>query len=159
MTEEEAKKAAGIKVDVTSDSYYQLQAKNFDVVYLLEADASTLATRKEASDGVEQTDLLESLKAMAYDEKKMSFRGSNASEFLQCVMSDIALNASRANIFSKNFTDIAGVIDNQRISISGMDEDEEALNLIKFQNGYNLASKMIQTLTEIYDRLILETGV
>lgn len=159
MTEEEAKKAAGIKVDVTSDSYYQLQAKNFDVVYLLEADASTLATRQEASDGVEQTDLLQSLKAMAYDEKKMSFRGSNASEFLQCVLSDIALNASRANIFSKNFTDIAGVIDNQRISISGVDEDEEALNLIKFQNGYNLASKMIQTLTEIYDRLILETGV
>ena len=85
--------------------------------------------------------------------------GSNASEFLQCVLSDIALNASRANIFSQNFTDIAGVIDNQRISISGVDEDEEALNLIKFQNGYNLASKMIQTFTEIYDRLILETGV
>ena len=32
-------------------------------------------------------------------------------------------------------------------------------NLVKYQNGYNLASKMIQTLTEIYDRLILETGV
>ena len=38
-------------------------------------------------------------------------------------------------------------------------EDEEAVNLVKYQNGYNLASKMIQTLTEIYDRLILETGV
>jgi flagellar hook-associated protein 1 FlgK len=136
-----------------------MQAMNFDVLYTLEADASLLATRKEFSDGVEQTDLLDELKSMAYDEKKMSFRGSNASEFLQCVLSDIALNASRANIFSQNFTDIAGVIDNQRISISGVDEDEEALNLIKFQNGYNLASKMIQTFTEIYDRLILETGV
>ena len=40
-----------------------------------------------------------------------------------------------------------------------VDEDEEAVNLVKFQNGYNLASKMIQTLTEIYDKLILETGV
>lgn len=159
MTEEEAKKAAGIRVDVSSDSYYKLQAKNFDILYTLEADASTLATRKEFSDGVEQTDLLEELKSMSYDEKQMNFRGSNASEFLQCVLSDIALNASRANIFNKNFSDIKGVIDNQRISISGVDEDEEAINLIKFQNGYNLASKMIQTLTEIYDRLILETGV
>lgn len=159
MTEEEAKKAAGMKVDVTSDSYYKLQAENFDILYVLEADASLLATRKNFSDGVEQADLLEDLKNMAYDETKMSFRGSNASEFLQCVLSDIALNASRANIFNKNFTDIAGVIENQRISISGVDEDEEAINLIKFQNGYNLASKMIQTLTEIYDRLILETGV
>lgn len=159
MTEEEAKKAAGMKVDVTSDSYYKLQAENFDILYILEADASLLATRKNFADGVEQADLLEELKNMVYDEKQMSFRGSNASEFLQCILSDIALNASRANIFSKNFTDISGVIENQRISISGVDEDEEAINLIKFQNGYNLASKMIQTLTEIYDRLILETGV
>jgi flagellar hook-associated protein 1 FlgK len=45
------------------------------------------------------------------------------------------------------------------LSISGVDEDEEAVNLVKYQNAYNLASKMIQTLTEIYDRLILETGV
>ena len=159
MTEEEAKKAAGMKVDVNSDSYYRLTAKNFSVLFALEAEPAGLATRKTLADGVEQNDLLEALRSMAYDENQMNFRGSSASEFLQCVVGDIALNASRANIFSKNFTDIAGVIDNQRISISGVDEDEEAINLIKFQNGYNLASKMIQTLTEIYDRLILETGV
>ena len=34
-----------------------------------------------------------------------------------------------------------------------------AVNLVKYQNAYTLASKMIQTLTEVYDRLILETGV
>ena len=50
-------------------------------------------------------------------------------------------------------------IDNQRISISGVDEDEEAVSLVKFQNAYTLASKMIQTLTEVYDQLILRTGV
>ena len=93
------------------------------------------------------------------DDSKMSFRGCNASEFLQCILSDVALNASRANTFYASFKDISNTIDNQRISISGVDEDEEAVNLVKYQNGYNLASKMIQTLTEIYDRLILETGV
>ena len=35
----------------------------------------------------------------------------------------------------------------------------EAVNLVKYQNSYTLASKMISTLTEVYDRLILETGV
>ena len=34
-----------------------------------------------------------------------------------------------------------------------------AYNLVKYQNAYTLASKMIQTLTEVYDRLILQTGV
>ncbi len=159
MTEEEAKAAAGITIDVTSDSYYKLTAKNFGVLEALQGDASRLATRKSLSDGVEQKDLLNDLRNMVYDEEQMSFRGSNASEFLQCILSDVALNANRANTFSKNFSNIAGVIDNQRLSISGVDEDEEAINLIKYQNGYNLSSKMIQTLTEIYDRLILETGV
>lgn len=159
MTEEEAKAAAGMTIDVTDDSYYKLEANNFGVLEALQADASLLATRKELSDGVEQNDLLTELRNMVYDENQMSFRGSNASEFLQCILSDIALNASRANTFSQNFSDIAGVIDNQRLSISGVDEDEEAINLIKYQNGYSLASKMIQTLTEVYDRLILETGV
>ena len=33
------------------------------------------------------------------------------------------------------------------------------MDLIKFQNAYNLSSKMVSVMAEIYDRLILETGV
>ena len=159
MSEEEAKKEATLRVNVADDSYYQLTAKNLGILTAVLENSNLLATRNEMSDGVEQNDLVADLKDMAYNKNIMSFRGCNASEFLQCVLGDVALNASRANTFSKNYVNIAGVIDNQRLSISGVDEDEEALNLVKYQNGYNLASKMIQTLTEIYDRLILETGV
>lgn len=148
-----------VTVNVSDDSYYRMTAKNFAVLAAMEIDPTLLATKFEQGDGVEQNDLLEALGTMAYDKTKMSFRGASASEFLQCVLSDVALNASSANTFQRNYTNIAGVIDTQRISISGVDEDEEAVNLVKYQNGYNLASKMIQTLTEIYDKLILETGV
>lgn len=154
-------KTAGSKVTVkvNDDSYYRLTAKNFDILDAMEQDPSMMANRYDSADGVEQNDLLNDLKNLATDKTKMSFRGCNASEFLQCILSDVALNASRANTFYASFKDISATIDNQRISISGVDEDEEAVNLVKYQNGYNLASKMIQTLTEIYDRLILETGV
>ena len=54
---------------------------------------------------------------------------------------------------------MSNVINNQRISVFGVDSDEEAVSLVKYKNAYNLASKMIQTFTEIYDRLILNTGV
>ena len=50
-------------------------------------------------------------------------------------------------------------ITNQRLSFSGVDEDEEALDIVKYQNAYNLASRMIQCMTEMYDKLINETGV
>lgn len=148
-----------ITIDVNDDSYYRLTAGNLNILDALQADPGLLSNRKDEGDGVEQNDLLEELKAMAYDKDIMNFRGCSASEFLQCILSDVALNASSANTFYSNYTNISYTIDNQRISISGVDEDEEAVNLVKYQNGYNLASKMIQTLTEIYDRLILETGV
>lgn len=146
-------------VSATDDSYYRLTAKNFSILAAMENDPGMLATKYSVSDGVEKTDLLKDLKDMAYNKEKMSFRGASASEFLQCVLSDVALNASRANTFQECYTNISASIEVQRLSISGVDEDEEAVNLVKYQNAYNLASKMIQTLTEIYDRLILETGV
>ena len=141
------------------DSYYRMTAMNFAILAAITLDPSRMANRYAQGDGVEQNDLLNDLKRLATDKDKMSFRGCSASEFLQCVLSDVALNAQRANTFYRSFTDISGTIDVQRMSISGVDEDEEAVSLVKYQHGYNLACQMIQTLSEMYDRLILETGV
>lgn len=152
-------KGGDVDVDVSDDSYYRLTAKNFAVLNALDKNPSLIATKSNNGDGVEQGDLLKSLENMLNTKESTSFRGASPSEFLQTVLSDVALNASRSNIFKESFSQISYTIDNQRTSISGVDEDEEAINLVKYQNGYNLASKMIQTLTEIYDRLILQTGV
>jgi len=145
--------------NTTTDSYYMMTALNMDILTAMELNPGLLANRKNVGDGVEQNDLIEELNDLATDKDKMSFRGSSASEFLQCILSDVALNAKRAEVFYQSFSDIAYTVDTQRNSISGVDEDEEAINLVKYQNGYNLACKMIQTLTEVYDRLILQTGV
>ena len=149
-----------VSVAVNDDSYYRLTGKNFAIFGTIENNPQMMATKYSTADGVEKNnDLLSDLKVMAFDKTKISFRGASASEFLTGVLSDVALHASRANSFKDCYSDILNTIDNQRISISGVDEDEEAVNLVKYQNAYNLASKMIQTLTEIYDRLILQTGV
>ena len=80
-------------------------------------------------------------------------------DFLICLMGDAALNANSANTFQSIYSDIEETIQNNRYSVSGVDADEEASNMIKFQNAYNLSSKMISVLCEVYDKLIQETGV
>ncbi len=65
----------------------------------------------------------------------------------------------KQNCFMRTTKNISHTITNQRLSISGVDEDDEALDLVKFQNAYNLASKMISTMAEMYDQLILNTAV
>ena len=152
--------AAGKKtVSVNDDSYYKLTAKNFSVLDAMITDPDLLATKVGKTEGVDEYKNVERLVTMINDETKLSFRGAAASEFLTCILSDIALNANSADTFHANYTNMGKSIDNQRLSISGVDQDEEAVNLVKYQNAYNLASRMIQTMTEIYDRLILQTGV
>ena len=96
---------------------------------------------------------------MDLQENVTMYRGDNASAFLETLLSDIAVDTEKTQIFYKNYYNMESVIANQRMSVFGVDEDEEALNLVKFQNAYNLNAKVISVLSQIYDKLINETGV
>lgn len=139
--------------------YYYLTAGNFAVYKDLIKTPSLLGTRSNAANGVEECEQVTKVISLLTDKNQFSFRGRDAGGFLECVLSDAALNASDANTFYSTYLSLEVSIENQRTSISGVDEDEEAVSLVKYQNSYTLASKMISTLTEVYDRLILETGV
>ena len=145
--------------ELEEDAYYFMTAKNFAVDTDMLLSPSLLATKDVASNGVEASDTVETLLAMFSDKETLSFRGGAANEFLECILADMALSANSANTFAKTYESLKLTINNQRTSISGVDTDEEAVNLVKFQNGYNLASKVIQTMSEMLDRLILQTGV
>ncbi len=145
--------------DLETEDYYFMTAKNFAVNTDMLLNPSMLATKETASNGVEASDTVRELLAMFSDKDTLSFRGGAANEFLECILADMALNANSANTFATTYQSLQLTINNQRTSISGVDTDEEAVNLVKFQNGYNLASQVIQTMTEMLDRLILETGV
>lgn len=138
---------------------YELTAGNFAINEALLKDASLLGTRSSAEVGVEECEKIKEMIELLTSKEKFRFRNGNASQMLEMILSDVALNASNANTFRDTYEGLKTTIDNQRTSISGVDEDEEAVSLVKFQNAYTLSSKMIQTLTEIYDRLILQTGV
>lgn len=142
-----------------SDSYYKLTAANICVSSLCVKNPSLLATTVDITGkgGVDAYDLIEDLAKLKSD--VVLYRGGTADGFLKCMIADISIDTQESEIFSKNYANIASTIESQRMSISGVDEDEEALDLIKFQNAYNLSSKMISVMAEVYDRLILETGV
>ena len=142
-----------------SDSYYKLTAANIRVSNICVKNPELLATTVDITGkgGVDAYDLVEDLAKLKSD--VVLYRGGTADGFLKCMIADISIDTQESKIFSQNYANIASTIESQRMSISGVDEDEEALDLIKFQNAYNLSSKMISVMAEVYDRLILETGV
>lgn len=155
--------------------YYNITAGNVTLLNAVLNNPDLLGTRKDIDDkngignpggdgvdeieGKEQCDQVWAVISMLGDTNQFSFRGRDAGGFLECVLSDSILNSSNAETFYATYFSLETNIDNQRTSISGVDEDEEAMNLVKYENAYTLASKMINVLTEVYDRLILQTGV
>lgn len=147
------------KYSSNDNDYYKLTASNFTVNTSMIKDVDKFGTTVDIKKGVDAQDITEKLLTVPSDKTKASFRGCSAKEFLQCITSDVALAANNAVTFTENYSNISKSVSQTRLSISGVDNDEEALNLVKFQEAYNLSAKVMQIMSEIYDRLILETGV
>lgn len=148
------------ELDADKDNgLYELTAGNITIFDALLNDGALLGTRSSATVGVEECGQIKELVELLNSKAKFEFRNGTAGQLLESLLSDVTLNASHADTSCSTYQGLKTTIDNQRISVSGVDEDEEAVNLVKYQNSYTLASKMIQTMTEVYDRLILQTGV
>jgi flagellar hook-associated protein 1 FlgK len=120
-------------------------------------DPRYFSTTSDVVNGADNSELVDKLMKLQDDVE--IFRGDSASAFLETLLSDVTVDTQKADIFQKNYSNLEASISNQRTSVSGVDEDEEALNLIKYQNAYNLASKVISIMSEMYSKLINETGV
>lgn len=142
----------------TSDSYYRLTASNLKVADACK-DPSIFATAylDDFNNGQDNQSLVEELQKLQKD--VVMYRGSGGDQFLSTLISDVTVDSEESELLSNNYTTIVSTVEKQRTSISGVDEDEEALDLVKFQNAYNLCSKVVQIMSEMYDRLITSTGV
>ena len=139
-----------------SDGSKALTASSVTVNQDLIDNADLLATKYKESDGEANTnlivDLINSKDAKIYD-------GGTGTYFLESIVSDMSIDASKAINFTKNYNNLKTTIQNQRLSVMGVDTDEEAMDLVKFQQAYNLSSKMMTVMNQLYDRLINNTGV
>jgi len=71
----------------------------------------------------------------------------------------MGINSDYASRLSENHESILNSINNSRISVSGVSLDEETTNLIRYQQTYNAASKLISVLDELLDTTINKMGI
>ena len=139
-----------------TNSYFQMNCLNFSVSSKVKDQPDAIATAYSTTNGVEETDLLKDLLAKVNDQGM--FNQGTPTSFIEAMVADIGIYTKEAETASKSQKNIVDAIEIQRMSISGVDTDEEAMNLVRFQNAYNLSAKVIQIMDEIYDKLINYTG-
>lgn len=144
----------------TTDTYYQLTAGNLKVASnVLRKPIEFLGTTSDYQNAVDSGDILKELYSIQEDTKKLSFRGGTANQFLTSIISDMSVDAGKAKSFAEKYDSLVKIVDNQRLSISGVDNDEEGVNLMKYQNAYDLSCQLVKVMQEIYDKLINGTAV
>lgn len=151
----------GIGTITSADSsYYRLNALNWELNSSWKDDPSKVVVsyKEDVEQGnIESRPILDKI-IFGLTDQGMFSQGT-PSQFLQAITTNMAVDISKLQVFSSNQDDIRYTIDGQRKSVSGVDANEEAANLVKFQDLYNLASKVISVLNEVYDKLINATGV
>ncbi len=144
--------------DAIGGNYYQLTAGNAAVNNKsLNVTAGYFASSIRTDTDESEAGIIDMM--LQLESKTQIYRGAGGDQFLRYIISDITVDAQEAEILAANYGDIGSIVDTYRMSVSSVDEDEEGMDLIKFQNAYNLASKIISTMNQMYDRLITQTGV
>ena len=146
----------GISLFVTQTNTDTMTALNITVNPELIKDADKLATRSSAATGQAEADIMEQLRKL---QSEKIFDGGTGAYFLESMVSDMSIDSSNATNMLDNYNNLRTTIQNQRLSIMGVDTDEEAMDMMKFQQAYNLNSKMMSVMNEIYDKLINGTGL
>ena len=157
MTLEEQQAAAdaeGVElIDYIRDN---MTADNWHVNPNIANNPYKLATTYNLTEGVDGQDLITKLANLRDDR---IYTSGNGEDYFQRIVSAIAINTSAAKNMEGSFTSIGKAIVNQRLSISGVDEDEEAMDLVKYQNAYELAAKALSVMAEVLDKLINGTAL
>ncbi|MBE5963185.1 MAG: flagellar hook-associated protein FlgK [Lachnospiraceae bacterium] len=143
--------------DANYGSYYFLTVSNFQVTKDVYSNPRRFAAASTITDGIENSDSVQGLIDLKND--VTMFRQGKPSSFLQTMIAEIGIDSSKASVLSKNQENILNTVKNQRLSVSGVDTEEEAMNLVQHQNAYNLSAKSVSVLNEIYDKLINYMGV
>ena len=150
----------GASLASADSSYYRITALNWGINQDILKDESKLVVsyKEDIEQGNKDAKgVLEKIIA-GMDDRSMFSQGTVA-QFLQAITTSQAVDISKYTAFSKNMNEVATVIDNQRKSVSSVDTNEEASSLVIYQNGFDLASKVISVMNEVYDKLINQTGV
>lgn len=58
-----------------------------------------------------------------------------------------------------NYAMLAGSISDEREAVTGVSHDEEAMNLMRYQQSYVAASRLMTTLDQVLDILLTQTGM
>ncbi|MPN63282.1 hypothetical protein SDC9_211039 [bioreactor metagenome] len=89
----------------------------------------------------------------------LNLGGSSLDNYYSSMIGALGIQKQNAARLTDNQETLVNQIKNWRESTKGVNMDEEMTNMIRFQQGYNAAARILTTMDEMLDKLINGTGV
>lgn len=137
------------------ERYKSITAKNFTVSSDIMNNTDNIATSDMPGENGNIKILNELLKIRSND--GLFYEGA-PEDYMKSLVAGMGIDSQQAQRFMKSQSTIVHQVDNRRMSVSGVDLNEEMTNMVKFQQSYNAAAKLITTMAEIYETLINRLG-
>jgi flagellar hook-associated protein 1 FlgK len=145
--------------NTTTFNYNDLNCRNFTINPILTtAEGWTyLATSSDPAKGESNNDvILDFQKLSSYPSL---FKEGKLLDFIIGTSDHMSIDRNQAINFSFSYQEITMQTDNQRLSVSGVDINEEMMAMIKYQQLYQAAAKLINVINSVYDIMINRLGV
>lgn len=167
---EDATEPAGMRFFCTNERYSKEFANgwktNDDIINgYEELTAGNISLSKETLDDIgnlfksfdspinnNDTESIKSL--LDFKENSSLFGTSNLEDYVSGMITNLGVDADVSKKLNKSHTSIMIQLENQRDSYSSVSLDEEATNLVRYQQMYKAAAKVMSTFSEIYETLV-----
>ncbi|MCL2840112.1 MAG: flagellar hook-associated protein FlgK [Defluviitaleaceae bacterium] len=138
--------------------YSQMNAFNFKInPALTEAGGQNLlAASSNPNTGEANNDVVFGFLAVGND--RTLFSEGRLLDFIIATSNHLAVDNQQANRFRLSYEEITMQTHNHRLSIKGVDTNEEMMNLVRFQTLFTASSRLVNVLDSIYDTLINRLG-
>ncbi|HAK74555.1 MAG TPA: flagellar hook-associated protein FlgK, partial [Sporomusaceae bacterium] len=118
-----------------------------------------IAAKGKATDGDGSGDWAVKMSEALKTTKFNTLNNSTLDGYYNSLVGAMGVQTQSAKSLTENQKVLVNQVNNWRLSISGVNMDEEMTNMIRFQKGYNAASRVMTTIDEMLDKLINGTGV
>lgn len=133
------------------DFFRGTSAQDIEIGAEIEEDINKIGASKTGAPGNGEIAL-----EMAQLKQKEIFNNGTTTlgDYLGAMVSQLGADSETSKAQAENQTTLIGNLDNRRESICGVSYDEEMTNMIKYQQGYNAAAKIIVTMDEMLDVIV-----
>lgn len=112
-----------------------------------------IAAAGSAADGEGNADAMKKIYQLI-DSRSLTNGTATMNEFIGALVAGLGASSQTAQDKCDHATLLLNNLDKRRESVMGVNMDEEATNLVRFQQGYNAAAKIITTMDEMLDVIV-----